>query len=75
VGRGSLTSLPAVWTGWVGGRGAQSLLMANLLLDTKLMEQARVAAAEMVFETNGRLPPLLKAAVQDAFPDAIVDGG
>jgi hypothetical protein len=29
----------------------------------------------MVFETNGRLPPLLKAAVQDAFPDAIVDGG
>lgn len=42
-------------------------MLANVVTDMQLMEEARLAAAEMVFTTNGRLPPPLAAAVRETF--------
>ena len=40
-------------------------MLANVVTDTQLMEEARLAAAEIVFTLNGKLPPPLAAAVRE----------
>jgi hypothetical protein len=43
------------------------LVLANVVTDTQLMEEARLAAAEIVFTRNGKLHPQLAAAVRETF--------